>query len=197
MKKINKKALSQLKEIIRNNQYEYFKSQGGYKILTRNKNKEIFNLLDILGFFKFNKTNRRKSICGVHQIVCYLYKGIKSYQLDGTINKHETEVHHIDHDPSNNSHHNLEYTTPFNNKAIATIVNICCNSNAHYYNSQVQYDLDKVRLFYNVPFCELLVKSIKASSKKLNKDLFKQLMFALPFKQAKYIYNTCKQLMYS
>lgn len=197
MKKINKKLLNQLKELMTNNSYNYFRSQGGYKILTRNKNKEIFCLLDKLGFFKFNKTNRRKSICGAHQIICYLYKGIKSFQLGGSINKHQTEVHHIDHNPSNNCHHNLEYTTPYNNKAIATIVNICCNSNASYYNNQVKYDLDLVRLFYNVPFCELLVKSIKASSKLLNKDLFKELLFALPFKQAKYIYNTCNTLMYN
>lgn len=195
---INKKTLELLKELIKNKEYNFFKSEGGYKILIRQENKKLFALLDQIGFFKFNKTNRRKTICGLHQIVIYIYKGYKSFQLGGSINKHQMEVHHIDHDPSNNSHHNLEYTTPQNNKAIATIVNICCNmSMAKYYKAEVKYDLDSVRLFHNVPFCELLVKSIKAASNKLNLDLFENLMFALPFKQAKYIYKTCNQLMYS
>jgi hypothetical protein len=196
--KVNKVAINQLKYVIQHKLYKSFKSKEGYVFITNVKeNKDLFTLLSKVGFFMFHKTNKRKQIVGLHQIVLFIYKGFKSLMFNGCIKKGQTEIHHIDHNPSNNCHHNLEYTTPSNNKAIATIVNICCDSNASYYNAQVQYDLDSVRLFYNVPFCELLVKSIKASSKLLNKDLFKQLLFALPFNQAKYIYTTCKNLMYN
>jgi hypothetical protein len=195
--KINKKVLNQLKELVRIKSYKYFKNKEGYKFLTRSSNKNFFALLNKAGFFILHKSNRKKLIVGLHQVVLFLYKGVQSLALGGLIKKGQMEVHHIDHNPSNNSHHNLEYTTPFNNKAISTIVSICCNSNAGYYNASVKYDLDLVRLFHNVTFCELLVKSIKACSNLLNKDLFKELLFAIPFKQASYIYNTCSKLMYA
>jgi hypothetical protein len=193
--KINKKLLNQLKELIQNKQYKYFKSKEGYKFITKSSNKKLFALLNKVGFFVFHKTNRKKVIVGLHQIVLYIYKGYRSMCLGGSIKKGQMEIHHIDHDPSNNSYTNLEYTTPHNNKAIATIINICCNTRASYYNGAVKFDLDAVTLNYNVSFCQLLVKSIRACSTKLNKDLFKELMFNLPFSQAKYIFNVSNSLL--
>lgn len=186
---MKKKYINQLKQIIKNKEYTYFKSKEGYILLPKSKNKTLFSLLKKAGFFIFHKTNKGK-IVGVHQVVLFIYKGWKSLAFKGECIKGKTEIHHIDHNPSNNNHHNLEYTTPVNNKAIATIVNICCNSTSSYYNSQVQFDLDKVLMFGPSNFIELLLKSIKATQQFFDKDLFKELMFALPFKQSKFIYNS-------
>lgn len=193
--KINKTTINKIKFILKEKSYKSFSSKHGYVFLTKKNNKTLFTLLSQVGFFTFHKSNRKKQIVGLHQVVLFVFKGFKSLTFGGKCLKGKTEIHHIDHNPSNNSHHNLEYTTPVNNKVISSIVSICCNSKADYYNAAVQYDLDKVNLFYNIPFCNLLVKSIKASSKLLNKDLFKELMFALPFSQSNYIYKTCTKLL--
>lgn len=185
------KLVTQVKTIIKNKEYKSFKSIEGYVFLTRRNNKSLFAKLNRLGFFKFHKTNRRKQIVSLHQITLFIYKGIKSIALGGECLKGKMEIHHIDHNPSNNNIHNLEYTTPINNKAIATIVNLCCNMpQAQYYPSHVQFDLDQVLMFGPSNFISLLLKSIKASSNKLNKNLLADLLNILPFKHSKLILNS-------
>ena len=193
-----KANLQTVKELIKNKEFNYFVTKYGYKILTRHKNKTLFSLLEKVGFFNFHITNRKKVMVGLHQVVLYIYKGYKAYHLKGIAPKGAIEVHHIDHNPSNNSVTNLEYTTPANNKAIATICSKCCKSNCGYYNSSIKFDLDAVRLHHNVPFIKLLAKSLIATGKQIRKDLMKQFLLSLPFKQSKLIYNSLvKELNYA
>lgn len=171
----------------------FFSSKNKYKFLTANQNKELFKLLNQTGFFKLHYSNRKKQIVGFHQVVLFVFKGWKSLVFDTQIIKGQLEVHHLDHNPSNNHYSNLEYTTPENNKAIATITSICCSTSAEYYNAEVKFELDKVQLFKGSNFCKLLIKSIKATSSNFGKDLFKELLLALPFKQSRLIYNMSLQ----
>jgi hypothetical protein len=189
------KLLNRIKTEIKAKKYNSFKSKEGYIFLTRSKNKSLFMALNKLGFFNFHKTNRKKQIVCLHQIILFLYKGIKSVAMGGKCQKGQLEIHHIDHNPSNNNIHNLEYTTPINNKAISTIVSICCNMKASYYNYSIQFDLDKVLMFGPSNFIPLLIKSIKASSSIFNKDLFIELLSILPYAQSKLILNQSLSLI--
>ena len=166
-----------------------FSNKDGYTFLPKSHNKKLFKLLKDIGFFKFHRSNIKQCIVGLHQVSLFISKGWKLLKFGASCIKGKLEVHHIDHNTSNNHPDNLEYTTPANNKAIATIVNICCNSNASYYNAEVKFDLDAVDLYKGVPFITLLLKSIRAVSASLNKDLLQQLLFCLPWKQSKLIYN--------
>lgn len=167
----------------------FFSNKNKYKFLTSNQNKALFKLLNQSGFFKLHYSNKKKQIVSFHQVVLFINKGWKKLAFDIQILKGQVEVHHLDHDPSNNCINNLAYTTPINNKIIADITSICCNTSAKYHNAEVKFDLDKVNLFGAGNFCELLIKSIKATSKNFGKDLFKELLFALPYKQSRIIYN--------
>lgn len=167
----------------------FFVSKEKYVFLVRNQNKELFKLLEAACFFKLHTSNRKKQIVGLHQVVLYVHRGWKKLYFGHEIIQGQFEIHHLDHNPSNNTIDNLWYTTPTNNKVIADITSICCNTSAKYYNAEVKFDLDKVNLFGAGNFCELLIKSIKATSKNFGKDLFKELLLNLPFKQSRLIYN--------
>lgn len=190
--KILKNKINQIKPLLK--QAKGFSNKHGYIFLPKSHNKKLFKLLNDIGFFKFHRTNIKKCIVGYHQVSLFLSKGWQILKFGGTCLKHKLEVHHIDHNPKNNDPLNLEYTTPSNNKAIATIIDICTSSHASYFNASVKFDLDAVDLFKGVPFVSLLLKSIHAVSATLNKDLFNQLLFCLPWKQSKLIYNTFLKL---
>lgn len=182
-----KKILEKLKQTLPLS--KPFKSKQGYYYLTRKQNPDLFLLLKQSGFFLLHITNRRQAIVGYHQVVLFLHKGWKKLQFDIRIRKGQTEVHHIDHNPSNNSIENLAYTTPANNKAIATIVNICCDVPTYYGNATVKFDLNKVKMFHDNDFCKLLLASIRASSSYFDRNLFSDLLLNLPFEQSRLIHN--------
>lgn len=168
----------------------FFSNKNNYKFLTKDKNPKLFKLLNETGFFKLHYSNRRKQIVGFHQVVLFCHRGYKALFFNSKILKGELEVHHLDHNVLNNEPSNLTYTTPENNKAIAVITSICCNTSEQYHNPSVKFDLDKVKLFSTgEDFCSLLIRSIKATSINFGKDLFKELLMALPFKQSRLIYN--------
>ena len=188
---ILKQKLNECKLLVKNNSIWYFEDKDGYRFVTKAKNKRLFELLNEIGFFRFHITNKRKSIVTYHQIVAFLWRGWKLVRYHNYAEKGKLEVHHLDHNPRNNKPSNLVYATPTENKVISDITSICCKSNHTPYRGEVKFDLDRINLFRDVSasFCEVLIKSIKATSKNFQKDLFKELMHALPFKQAKLIYN--------
>lgn len=97
------------------------KDKYGYQKLTRNQNKELFAKLTTLGFFDYHQTNNGH-ICYMHQIVLYLKSGWSHYKIGGFCHKDKQEVHHIDHDPTNNDESNLCYVSPYENKLLSQLV---------------------------------------------------------------------------
>jgi len=174
----------ELRELLKSNSLFAFKGKGDYLFLTRDKNKDLFKVLEKSGFFLLHKTNLKKRIVGLHQIVLYAWEGYKILIWGGSIKRNQIEIHHIDHNPSNNSRDNLAYTTPHNNKAIAVIVSYVCNVKAEYFNAEVKFDLDRVNI-YKGDFINLLFKSLKAAKRLIKKDVVKDFFNSIPYIQAK------------
>lgn len=105
---INFNILKQIRRLVASKQFRARSIKGGYKVLTRNKNTYLFNLLDQVGIFDFNESNSGGILC-LHQIVAYIYHGYKAFCNGFTINKKSIQVHHIDSDPTNNAPGNLTY----------------------------------------------------------------------------------------
>jgi len=167
----------------------FFVNKNGYKFLTQTQNPALFKLLKNACFFKLHASNKKKQIVGMHQVVLYVWKGWKKLYFGHKILKGSVEVHHLNHNPSDNHISNLWYTTPTNNKVIADITSVCCSTSAYYHNAEVKFDIDRVNLFGVGNFCELLIRSIKATSQNFGADLFKELLLNLPFQQSKLIFN--------
>jgi HNH endonuclease len=90
--------------------------------LFKGKEPEIFEILNKYYFFSFHCTNKGKR-CSVAQIRAYFSRNNGGWKkaLEGhCCQKGQTEIHHYDHNPSNNSPNNLEYVTPELNK-LATV----------------------------------------------------------------------------
>lgn len=99
----------------------YTSDNYGYQKLSKGNNKELFKLLNKIGFFDFHSTNNG-FICYMHQITLYLHKGWKMYRKGLMCNKGVLEIHHKDHNPSNCNPQNLVYVTPYENKLLSRIV---------------------------------------------------------------------------
>ena len=117
-------------DIVDNSNAVCFQGSHSYLFLTRHSNKELFSYLDKCGFFDFHCTNTQKQICSYHQVVLFLHKGWKLFLFGYTCPSGTYEIHHLDHDPSNNSPDNLVYVTPQENQILATITRMSYYSNA-------------------------------------------------------------------
>lgn len=96
--------------------------------LSRKQNSHLFKLLSIIGFFDYHISN--------NGYTCYLYQinhfinggknldksGWQDYRAGNFMQKDEWELHHLDHDCTNDSPSNLIKTTPYENKLLATCV---------------------------------------------------------------------------
>lgn len=107
-----------------------FAGRHGYKFLSRALNRHLFSILDNCGFWDFHSTNHQKMICSLHQVVLYAYKGYRYFLLGYTCPAGTYEIHHLDHDPSNNDLGNLVYVTPQENQILASITRMSYHSNA-------------------------------------------------------------------
>jgi hypothetical protein len=104
-----------------------FTNDYGYVFLSRGQNKKLFSLLDTSGFWNFHCTNTKRKMCSLHQIVLYVWKGWNLFLKGYTCNFHACEIHHIDHDPSNNNLDNLVYVTSQENKLLSDICRFTYN----------------------------------------------------------------------
>jgi hypothetical protein len=107
------KAASSLLE-----QARTFSDKLGYVKLLQKDNIQLFVTLSRLSMFEFHLTNGGSS-CYLHQIILYLSVGWKLYRRGKFAEAGSIEVHHLDHDPSNNSPDNLWYVSPLENKLLA------------------------------------------------------------------------------
>jgi hypothetical protein len=101
-----------------------WENSNGYICLNRSQNKELFAVLEFLGFFEFHYTNKRKQIVGMHQIVLYLQRGFNKirYHRKDVLEGPLEEIHHLDSDPKNNIWQNLVYVTAQQNSLCADAV---------------------------------------------------------------------------
>lgn len=94
--------------------------ESGYRALYRNnRNRELFYLLTLLGFFDYHRSNRTRRIIYEHQVVHYLTTGWHAYKNGKFMLKDQQEIHHLDHDVTNNNPSNLVVVTPAENKLLA------------------------------------------------------------------------------
>jgi hypothetical protein len=126
-----KPFLKEAKNILKSNSLILKQNKSGYLILTRKDNPYFFTLLDNCGFFQFHCTNFKQQICCLHQVSLYLYTGYNYFLMGCKCPKDKFEVHHLDHNVTNNSPSNLIYVTSQEN-AIASSV---CRLN---YNGRIQ-----------------------------------------------------------
>jgi hypothetical protein len=96
--------------------------------LSRKQNPHLFKLLSIIGFFDYHITN--------NGFTCYLYQinhfinggknldksGWQDYRAGNFMQKNEWEIHHLNHNPIDDSPSNLIKTTPYENKLLSTCV---------------------------------------------------------------------------
>lgn len=169
---------------------------GHYLYLERKQNVKLFKLLDKLGFFKFHRTNTKKHLVAVHQVVLFLYKGWKYVSTGGQCLQGKLEIHHLNHNTLDNREENLWYVTPEENKAAADLTTLAMtNHKAGYYNQDIIFDLDKINLNRDLqlPFYKLLAITIKETANNLNEvidfDFIRSALNCLPFRQAKLIAN--------
>jgi hypothetical protein len=86
--------------------------------ITRQSYKILFDLLDQAGFFNFHITNSGKS-CLVYQIIKFFLRRNGGWELmrNGIVcQMGQMEIHHINHNPDDNSEGNLIYVSPELNK---------------------------------------------------------------------------------
>lgn len=125
-----KPKIKKLQHFLEHGTLASFSGQHGYKFLARALNRHLFSLLDDCGFWDFHSTNHQKMICSIHQVVLYAYKGYRYFLLGYTCPAGTYEIHHLDHDPSNNDLDNLVYVTPQENQILASITRMSYHSNA-------------------------------------------------------------------
>jgi hypothetical protein len=167
---------------------------NGYIYLHRSDNPQLFRYLDRFGFFKFHRSNKSKQLVAYHQVVLYLHVGWKRfYYGQQYCCKGMLEIHHLNHCTTDNDKDNLWYVTPTENKALATITEVCFNKTTGLYKGMAKFDLDVINLFRDSarPFCKLLYDTLDATSKNFPSwcgwNFFSTLMDNLPYKQAKLI----------
>lgn len=97
-------------------------SKEGYQQLKRRRNRKLFALLDLVCFFDYHRSNVKKEVCYVHQVVKYIVSGWRNFIKDKYCDKYSQECHHLDHNPRNNHPSNLVYVTPLENKLLACII---------------------------------------------------------------------------
>ena len=142
---------------------------NGYLYVQRSQNKELFRYLDRFGFFQFHRSNRSKRLVAIHQIVLYFYKGYKRYYYGNQVCvKGTLEIHHLNHNTTDNDKKNLWYVTPTENKVLADITQVCLNKAQGLYNGMAKFDLDKINFYRDISmsFPQLLVKTLIATSNK-------------------------------
>lgn len=126
-----KPSVYKIKDIIYNKENKIpiasFKNKFGYVFLPRYLNKKLFSLLDTSGFWLFHSSNKSQSICSLHQVILYIHKGyhllLKGYTCDMSC----CEIHHLDHDPSNNNKENLVYVSSQENKLMSDVCRFTYN----------------------------------------------------------------------
>lgn len=139
-----------------------FKNKYGYVFYSREMNRKLFSLLDKSGFWDFHCTNRKKNICSLHQIVLYIHKGWKLFLYGYLCDSNETEIHHLDHDPSNNNISNLVYVTSQENKLLSDICRFTYNG---YIKSESISPFGKRRDVS--AFIQIIQKTVKATFERL------------------------------
>lgn len=170
---------------------------GNYVYVSKHRNLDLFRLLKKFGFFKFHVTNTNQSLIAVHQVVAYLGRGWKLYYYGNQrCCKGQLEIHHLDTCTTNNEYRNLWYVTPTENQVLDTITQVCFDTQAKNYKGMARFDLDVINVYRDTSksFCQLIVDTLNATSRNLNKvlgtdhwDLLKVLFDHCPFKQAQYI----------
>lgn len=101
------------------------KNKQGYLFYSRKDNPELFQQLELCGFFDFHCTNKQKTVAMVHQVNKFIFGSGWKYYLKGhRCKQHEVEVHHLDGDVTNNNPRNLCYVSPQLNKLCAQACNL-------------------------------------------------------------------------
>jgi len=169
---------------------------NGYVYIKKQGNESLFRYLKKYGFFKFHRSNYKHQIVAYHQVVLYLSIGWKRYYYGQQYCcKGMLECHHLSHNTKDNSLDNLWYVTPAENKALATITELCFKKATGLYKGMAKFDLDVINLFRDSarPFCKLLADTLWATSNNIpgwQGWRFVSILFDnLPFKQAQIIKN--------
>ena len=184
-----KPAIYELKDIFQNEENKTpvncFKSKHGYMFLTRSLNKKIFSLLDKSGFWLFHCSNKGQQICSLHQLRLYLHKGWQLLLRGYTCDMQCCEIHHLDHDPSNNHPSNLVYVTSQENKLLSDFCRMT-------YNGSIKNaSINPFNYKGTSRFIGIIKKTIKATYARLGLNAPEETVFAwlmnLPAKLGKEI----------
>lgn len=132
-------------------------TKEGYQQLKRRRNRKLFALLDLVCFFDYHRSNVKKEVCYVHQVVKYIVSGWRNYIKDKYCEKYSMECHHLDHNPRNNHPNNLVYVTPLENKLLACIIG------GWNYSEVVSYGMKNIRRNFHVLALSTIKKTFESA----------------------------------
>lgn len=137
---------------------------------TKFKHKELFKLLALIGFFDYHQTNNGFIILN-SQVIFYIHKGWRDYREGGFMLKDESEIHHLDHNSSNDNPNNLVKVTPYENKMLAT-----CVKGGFYLGKVIKEKISDI-----TKFIKLITQTQVATISRLAKESFNIFTLISPF----------------
>lgn len=97
-------------------------STGGYEYATKSKNKFLFTLLRLAGFFKLFTSNNGNMVY-IHQIVAFAHYGVYWLKHGYEITQGTYEVHHLNSCVTDNRPENLQIVSCADHRAIHNALN--------------------------------------------------------------------------